>query len=549
MVSIESDTSLPDVDAHRRSTTGIIDTRLPTGTIIDDRYCIDALLGEGGMGAVYSAEHVKVGRLVAFKVLALRWCDSDDIVRRFRDEARAASAAGHPNIVEVFDAGDLPDGRPYIVMEHLEGRELADIIDRLGPLEPARACRVVRDVARALDAAHARGVIHRDLKGENVMLVERGGEEIVKVLDFGIASNNTLSGPRTVPGLVMGTPATMAPEQVKGKPPTIAFDVYALGVLLHFALSGRMPFDDREGLAVLVAKTSERAPSIATLCEGLPQTLVELVDSCLAIDPAMRPATAREVADRLAEVLEALRPGTARPAVAASTPQPVTDPARPSVTGVTPTRRRMVVPVVLVALASLGAVALVLREPTSDESASSSGKRKAPELAPEPDSRPEAAPPSPELAAAKIEPIPPLASSTAGSTDVRAEPVPSTNEALPRDPKVDALPVVGDREPPAADVKKGPSVASDASAASAELCWRTRKQAEQARGDQNWEGVLRHTRNPSCWTEQREPRRRLRAMAYMELGQWSACVEASRGLDDAEGLKWQKLCRLRKEQE
>ena len=540
MSSTENDTSLPDAHTRRRETTGIVDTRLPTGTIIDERYCIDALLGEGDMGAVYSAEHVKVGRLVAFKVLALRWCDSDDVVRRFRDEARAASAAGHPNIVEVFDAGDLPDGRPYIVMEHIEGRELADVIDRHGPLELARACRIVRDVARALDAAHARGVIHRDLKGENVMLVERGGEETVKVLDFGIASNATLSGPRTVPGLVMGTPLTMAPEQVKGKPPTIAFDVYALGVLLYFALSGHMPFDEREGLAVLVAKTSEPAPSIATRREGLPAALVELVDSCLAIEPAMRPATAREVADRLGEVLEELhgderpRRVSLRPAALAVAPvAAMTDSVPvPEVEGSAP-RRRMVLPVVLlVVLVSLGVGALVLRKPASNEHASASTVNAAPQPVPPA----EAEPPAAESVEPKDEPATP-------SPVPADDPVPS--EPAPGEPKAERLPVVGGPQTPAGDPVSPTSDAPDA----AELCWRTRKRAQEARNNQDWQGMLRHTRKPDCWTEQGNLRWQLRTQAYMELGKWNECLEASRGLDDTESLERRNKCRLRKERQ
>ena len=533
MASTETDTSIPDGEARRsaRARTGMHDELIPPGTIIDERYRIDDLLGEGGMGAVYTAEHVKVGRRVAFKVLSAQWCESDNVVRRFRDEARAASAAGHPNIVEVFDAGDLPDGRPYLVMEYLEGRELSEVIERHGGLELERACRIVRDVARALDAAHARGVIHRDLKGENVMLVERGGEEIVKVLDFGIAANNALVGPRTVPGLVMGTPATMAPEQVRGKPPTIAFDVYALGVLLHFAVSGHLPFDDRDGISILVAKTTGPAPSIITLCAGLPDLLVELVDSCLALEPALRPATAREVADRLGDVLEEIRSGrTVRRAMTEPAPPPAN--AMPAALDDEPPRWRVVVPVVLLmVLLSLGVSWLILREPPRDEAS------------PRSDLRAEAAP-APTFTATSAEkaaPLPPVPT-----------PVPTPSEPSSPDPTEPVEPV--EREPSVGSLDSGkpepsPGVEPDAPpAADSSLCWRTRKQAQQAREVHDWSGVIRHTRAQSCWSEQREQRRRLRAKAFMELGQWSACVEASRGLDDAEGRQWQQICRRRKEQ-
>jgi serine/threonine protein kinase len=543
MAGTDTDTSVPDMPrgSVARARTGPIDELLPRGTIIDDRYCIDQLLGEGGMGAVYSAEHVKVGRRVAFKVLSAQWCESDNVVRRFRDEARAASAAGHPNIVEVFDAGDLPDGRPYIVMEHLEGRELAEVIDRNGGLEVERACRILRDVARALDAAHARGVIHRDLKGENVMLVERAGEEVVKVLDFGIAANTALAGPRTVAGVVMGTPATMAPEQVKGRPPTIAIDVYSLGVLLHFALSGRLPFDDREGVAVLLAKTSEPAPSIATLCDGLPAALVELVDSCLAIEPEMRPATAREVADRLGEVLEELRGSSERapkPVLVGSTAVVA---RRSSSAEAAPPRRRLVVAAVTLAtLAAFGGVGWLVMSNGSQPLASVSPSEPSPP--PAPTLTRNAEPPS------DVPGLEPERTTTADPPPT--EPTPTTTGDAPTKP-VRATADVSTKPPmdssSAADL---PSVEpeDDPPAASTASCSRKRKQAQQSREVYEWEGVLRHTSNASCWAEQREERQWLRAKAFSELGRWDECLKASRGLASPEGRKLQDRCRLRKEQ-
>lgn len=514
------------------------DVPLEPGTVVAERYRIGEVLGRGGMGAVYAAEHVTVGRRVALKVLASRWCDSDDVVRRFRDEARAASAAGHPNIVEVFDAGDLPDGRPYIVMEHLEGRELADVIHQQGRLSVERACAIVRDVARALDAAHARGVIHRDLKGENVMLVTRGGDEIVKVVDFGIAANNAL-GPRlTTPGLVIGTASTMAPEQVEGKPPTIAFDVYALGVLLHDALTGSVPFDHLEGMGMLAAKTMQAAPSIATVRDDLPVALVELVDSCLALDPALRPSTAHEVADRLLEIQQGLRAHhRSLPVVIPPSPGRAARPWR----GRAPALAAAAAVVVLV----LGVGALSLREAPS-----ASAHVPAPEAAPAPHDPPPlqvdppVAPPAEGAHAAPPAVIPAPADALEGPPgSAKDEPM------VPNDPPVvsDDPPVVAD-DPPA--VAEAPPVDDAAKGVDPEsmLCARTRKQAQQAREGHDWDGVLRHTRGAGCWAQHVDLRRHLRAKAYMELEQWDACMSASRALRDGEGKRWHEICRRRREQ-
>jgi hypothetical protein len=543
MASTEEDDSVSHAKDHgprARAPTSAVDELLVEGMVIAERYRIGDLLGEGGMGAVYYAEHLTVGRAVAVKVLAAQWCGVPKVTQRFRDEARAASAAGHPNIIEVFDAGELPDGRPYLVMEHLEGRELADVIARHGRLEVERACRIVRDVARALDAAHARGIIHRDLKGENVMLVERGGEEIVKVLDFGIAANNASLGPRaTTPGLIMGTPAYMAPEQAGGASATIAFDIYALGVLLHDALTGRVPFQDAEGMALLVAKTSKPAPSVATLRDDLPPALVELVDSCLALDPTLRPTTAREVAERLLAIIEGRR-GSERVVV------PTTAlPLRASVHAASP-RWRWVVPVLLViGMLSLVAAALALRDPPEVASAGAE-----PPLAPE---MPQGLAPKVDEAEAPLPPVPGGASGALPSEAGEGpEPARATaaDEPLPSEP----LPSVGPRDAtkPVED-EPLPSVGPPAdepaaSVADSDLCWRTRKQAQQAREGHDWTGMLRHTRNQGCWTERREERQRLRTKAYMELEQWGECLDASRSLRDAEGRQWQEICRRRKEQ-
>ncbi|MFV8753224.1 serine/threonine-protein kinase [Nannocystaceae bacterium ST9] len=281
------------------------------GTVIADRYRVLSRLGRGGMGYVYLGEHVTVGRSVAIKVLTFDWSRSNAVAQRFRAEARAASAAGHPNIIEVFDAGELPDGRLYLVMEFLTGRNLYEEVQVNGRMPVPRACHVMRDVGRAIRAAHEVGIIHRDLKPDNVMLVERGYNEgeLVKVLDFGIsasAQRNEDEKRLTVVGQALGTPEYMAPEQAKGRDANEGFDIYAMGVMFFELLTGDPPFHGLNVLEIVTRKTSEPAPSVGSLRGDLPRDLIKLVDDCLAIDPANRPRTAQIFLARLEDVLRAL---------------------------------------------------------------------------------------------------------------------------------------------------------------------------------------------------------------------------------------------------
>jgi serine/threonine protein kinase len=231
---------------------------------------------------------------------------SELVAKRFRAEARAASAAGHPNIIEVFDAGQLPDGRLYLVMEYLTGRNLYDEMEELGTLPIGRACRIIRAVARAIRAAHDVGIIHRDLKPDNVMFVPlpEGEGETVKVLDFGIsagAERTEAEARLTVPGHALGTPEYMAPEQAKGKDATELFDVYALGVMLYECLVGEPPFVSNNLVEIMARKSTEKAPSLGERRRDVPKALVTLVDACLEINPADRPQSAREFLQRLEE--------------------------------------------------------------------------------------------------------------------------------------------------------------------------------------------------------------------------------------------------------
>jgi serine/threonine-protein kinase len=236
-------------------------------------YRVTKLLGEGGMGAVYLGEHPVIGRKVAIKVLHAALARDQDIVARFFNEARAIHLIGHPNIVEILDFGQTPDGQPYFIMEFLTGEALSEVVAR-GPIAPAEVAVIADQMCRALSAAHGKGIVHRDLKPHNVQLIEKDGAPMVKILDFGVAK--ILAAPdgsqsvKTRTGSLMGTPLYMSPEQCKGAGLLDhRTDIYSLGVMFFEMLAGRPPFM-AEGIGELFAKHMlEEAPS---LLEIAPQT-------------------------------------------------------------------------------------------------------------------------------------------------------------------------------------------------------------------------------------------------------------------------------------
>lgn len=235
--------------------------RLPAGTILDGRYAVKDLIGEGGMGTVYVATHIDIEKQVALKVLHPSYSRMPEVVARFRQEARAASRIGHPHIVEVFDSGVTTEGSIYFVMEHLSGMDLAEVLDNEGRLSVERSLRIAIQICEALAAAHEAGIIHRDLKPENIFLTMREGEpDFVKVLDFGIAKNIELEEigkeQLTYPGIAMGTPEYMAPEQAAGQPSDHRVDIYAAGALFYEMLIGQPPHTGGSYLAILNSKTN-----------------------------------------------------------------------------------------------------------------------------------------------------------------------------------------------------------------------------------------------------------------------------------------------------
>jgi serine/threonine-protein kinase len=288
-------------------------------------YRITAKIGEGGMGTVYLAEHAMIGRRAAIKVLLREMSHSQDLVSRFFNEARAATAVKHPGIVEIYDFGYHTDGSAFIVMEFLEGESLSARIRRLGTLSEGHAARLTRQVASALDAAHGKGIVHRDLKPDNIYVVgdsEVADGERTKVLDFGIAKLATDTSPgavKTRTGAVIGTPIYMAPEQCKGAGHVDhRADLYALGCILYEMVCGRPPFM-AEGSGEILAQhiyAPVIPPSqLARVTPGLEQVLLRL----LAKEPGQRYQSARELTMALQQAVPSsgLHPPAGAPTVMA----------------------------------------------------------------------------------------------------------------------------------------------------------------------------------------------------------------------------------------
>ena len=271
-------------------------------------YKILSQLGAGAMGEVYLAEHRHLKRKAAVKLLAPEIVGRPDLLERFFLEARATSAIDHPGIVQVFDCEVDATGRPYIVMEYLEGETLAATLARRGALPGATVARLARGMAEALEAAHAKGIVHRDIKPENIF-VQAQPPDSVKLVDFGIAklAGDFRAGQvhQTRNGAMMGTPLYMSPEQCRdsGK---IDFrtDLYSLGCVIYEMLTGRPPFTQEALGDLVVAHLTEQPKDARAVNPSAPKALAELTAELLRKDPAQRPANMRAVADRLAAFIE-----------------------------------------------------------------------------------------------------------------------------------------------------------------------------------------------------------------------------------------------------
>jgi serine/threonine-protein kinase len=273
-----------------------------TGDCVADRYELEELVGTGGMSSVYRALDTLLERNVALKILHPHYEDDDEYVERFRREARAVAQLSHPNIVTVIDRGE-DDGQQYIVFEYVDGDSLKQLVDRDGPLPARRAVELALQIADALAFAHHNGLVHRDVKPQNVLVTEDGE---AKVTDFGIARSLDVEHGVTQTGTVLGTSNYLSPEQARGQTVTPATDVYSLGVVLYELLTGEVPFPGENFVAVAMKHINEPPPSLLQRRPDLPMRLVSTVERALAKDPANRFASMDALASELRACLAEL---------------------------------------------------------------------------------------------------------------------------------------------------------------------------------------------------------------------------------------------------
>lgn len=289
------------------------------GAVLGERYKIDSFLSSGGMGVVYKGRHVVLDKPVAIKLLR----ESQDPIaqQRFLLEAKSACHIGHEHIVDITDFGVLEDGRPYLVMEFLQGQSLETLLSQKGALPANRVCRIGEQIARGLQAVHEKGILHRDLKPGNIYLLDRQKRDFVKILDFGIAKvmagkRETLSEGKevkplvnmreTTQGMVLGTPEYLSPEQASGEAIDSRVDIYALGCILYEMLTGQVPFRGNGPMATLLKHLSEDAvpPRKRRPDLGIPESLEAIVLRAMARDKAARFPTMEALADSLLHEVE-----------------------------------------------------------------------------------------------------------------------------------------------------------------------------------------------------------------------------------------------------
>jgi serine/threonine protein kinase len=279
------------------------------GRLLDGRYRVGRRVARGGMATVYEALDTRLDRTVAVKVLQAGLADDADFVRRFQREARSAARLSHPNVVAVFDQGE-DDGTPYLTMEYVPGRTLRQALSDEGPLSPSRALEFLDEVLQALAVAHEAGLVHRDVKPENVLL---GVDDAVKVADFGLARAVSAATSTATQGLLIGTVSYLAPEQVTHGVADARADVYAAGIMLYEMLVGAKPHEGESPIQVAYKHVNEDVPKPSRSVPGIPAFIDALVLRATARDPQVRPADARVFLHHLRRARTALRDGVDDP--------------------------------------------------------------------------------------------------------------------------------------------------------------------------------------------------------------------------------------------
>jgi len=288
------------------------------GQVIATNYHILKKLGEGGMGAVYLGEHVKMGRKSAIKVMAAAMAQDPDAISRFNREAGNAAKISHPNVCQVYDFGETPDGLIYLVMEFIEGQSLKDLIEKEGALPPPRAASILKQAADALQAAHDLNIVHRDIKPDNIMVVQgRDGADIVKVVDFGIARAVGGDEPGqkvTKTGLVVGTPEYMSPEQLSGDKLDGRSDIYSLALVLYRMLTGTLPFEADSAQEVMIKRLTDEPTPLEQARTDIeyPPKLQLVMNVALARTPAERYQSAAEFGRDTMDAVAGMAPPSTR---------------------------------------------------------------------------------------------------------------------------------------------------------------------------------------------------------------------------------------------
>jgi serine/threonine protein kinase len=294
-------------------------------------YRLVECIGQGGMGTVYLGRHPAIGKRVAIKVLNSHKTSPENIFRFFH-EAKAVNEIGHPNLVDVLDFGETPEGMHYLIMEYLEGKSLSAVIKSSAPLPEERICFIAKQLCGALAAAHEKSIIHRDLKPDNIFLCQRGEEkDFVKLLDFGIAklSKSETGRQNTMQGVILGTPTHMAPEQTLGQEITPAVDIYALGVILYQMATGLLPFNDSNRLSLVMKHVREAPPNPREKNPDLSEAMASVILRCLEKHKEQRYPSMLALSDALSAVLPVVPPKPVLPELESVKVVPVSVPVSP----------------------------------------------------------------------------------------------------------------------------------------------------------------------------------------------------------------------------